>query len=119
MNHKNVTAWITLLRSGEFKQQQGQLGHDCTNGRCALGVACEAYMLAGHSLHWNYLTASWLPKEVQEWLGLNRLGYLSALGNSVFNLNDIQLVTFDEIADLLEAELVKQTVLDASAFSGT
>jgi hypothetical protein len=123
MNPRNVRLWIALLRTTQFKQQVGQLGHECTNGRCALGVACEAYVQDGNVLDWNYLNASFLPKVVQEWAGVSSLGYLNALGNSVFNLNDIQLVTFEEIADLLEAELVKQEedsiVLEqAYAFSG-
>lgn len=36
---KNVRAWVKALRSGEYKQGQGQLRK--YNSFCCLGVACE------------------------------------------------------------------------------
>jgi hypothetical protein len=125
---KNLRKWVAALRSGEYEQGKGALHLD---GRyCCLGVACdlsktgewlrqESRNLTGevsaHSLTYRCGgegSTTAMPPKVQEWLGIvgpdpmvrvrwdtNPLP-LSAV-------NDIEGLSFSEIADLIEEKYLK------------
>ena len=79
-------AWVKALRSGEFKQARNVL-HDEVNGAyCCLGVLskCRGQMDAGLCY----------PEEMGEELQMRFIG-----------MNDIELMSFAQIADYIEANL--------------
>lgn len=116
-----IKSWIAALRSGKYKQGIGQLkadewvrGVDGTElFHCCLGVLCElaveqgiigpstqrtegSYHLFGHN-------CSTLPFDVKDWASLGLIGL------DVYTLMDMNDVgrPFEEIADFIEAHLVK------------
>ena len=52
----NAQLLVSALRSGEYKQIKGCLSTG--GGYCCLGVACEVYIKAGHTLD-KMLVRSW------------------------------------------------------------
>ena len=111
MNYKleqNREKWIKALRSGFYKQTTCYL--QVNDSYCCLGVACDVY----EKETGNRLIPGGIGEnledhpEVKDWLGLNtneghfRLenGGLSCL----VDLNDVDQLTFEEIADIIELE---------------
>ena len=107
--------WVEALRSGEY--EQGRKVLCMKNEFCCLGVACDLFVKSrpnvirvkvdddgittyGHSRFY-------MPKSVQEWLGLNSdTGkFFPGDAGTVYlsNLNDGG-ITFAEIADIIESE---------------
>lgn len=94
----NAKKWVAALRSGKYKQTQGQLRSD--DKYCCLGVACDLAMETG--VISSFIgTNLGLPKPVQDWIGLkddfgNYRGF-----SSLASENDAGR-TFLEIADIIE-----------------
>ena len=110
--NENARAWVTALRSGEYKQGKGAL-HPTKNTYCCLGVACELYRQANGGKWQNDgdgLTfqndAKVLPLRVRIWLGLNFPAGAYPQGGVYASLaaqNDSG-ATFSELADVIESE---------------
>lgn len=120
--------WIKGLRSGEYKQCTGNLEVETPNDglmHCCLGVACREAIKHGIQLkvepktykagrdRWATGFNGWtgeLPKEVAEWLGVSWRGAIpNPVGGywSLTLLNDSAEAPFDEIAKIIEDQLVK------------
>lgn len=89
----NAKLWVEALESGQYKQGRGLLNQeiDGVNQYCCLGVACEVYNKANPDKElcvekintqspfnevFNVLydkESAFLPKIVQEWLGLKSI----------------------------------------------
>ncbi len=98
--------WVTALRSGKYKQTQGQLKSE--DRYCCLGVLCEISLqgtwkgrtyFTGHSTD----NDSTVGLTVRDWSGLKES--CGHLGNteihSLAGMND-EGSTFNEIADIIE-----------------
>jgi len=116
----NAQKLVDALRSGEFEQCQGSLKKG--SNFCCLGVACELYRREHPEARWETdherkgmffiheneqrPDKSWLPIEVQEWLGFQDYGgsYHKQDSNpSLYRHNDDEM-SFDDIATLIESE---------------
>lgn len=112
---------IAALRSGKYKQTKFSL-HDST-GYCCLGVACEVMRRSRKQgdIKWQKAGSTWvfrvgdyqeaaiLPRPVQNYYGLTAQGKLD-VRSSMMVMNDSDELTFEQIADKLEAWLDKQVV---------
>lgn len=106
----NAKKWVAALRSGNYRQTQGNLHDDA--GYCCLGVACEVALKAGLALDVSRsndcLTGydghyCLLPNSVKAWLGLRTCtGSIDAV--SLTDRNDTDRWSFSQIADLIESE---------------
>lgn len=121
MTKKEIRAeWVRMLRSGEFKQGRGSLRTN-NNKFCCLGVLCEFAVAQGvieapFSVRGRGASAyrygfDWqvLPREVQQWVGLQAPQGIfkvpeTEVGNCSLSARNDRGATFEEIADLIEAE---------------
>ena len=103
-----VKRWVAALRSGEYKQTQGQLWSG--DGFCCLGVLCdlaakdggpqwEGCRFAGSSAHpepamWNWVVGGDQGRDA------------STISDRLVEANDSQLQTFKQIASIIEGELL-------------
>lgn len=100
MNKPFIKEWVKALRSGEFKQIQGQL--QTRDGFCCLGVACR---IAGDAGLFNFslskksgrLHGAYLPAEMHCFVNLGR-----AMFDNLITLNDNKDFNFNQIADYIE-----------------
>lgn len=112
--------WVNALRSGEYSQGRYQL-RNSENHFCCLGVLCDLY-LKEQNKEWvkgeeqfSYLAPSVdgnsgevLTNDVIEWAGLKFHNPELTIGNEqtvISDLNDSLGKTFEEIAQLIEAQL--------------
>jgi hypothetical protein len=113
--------WVEALRSGKYKQGTGAL-HRLLLGEedqyCPLGVACEVARRHGIPLeisegtpderHFRYYNglAGAAPMAVAKWLGLRSpLGAYGFQGSrTLSDDNDVLLLPFAKIADIIESE---------------
>lgn len=107
MNKSQAMVWIIALRDGKYKQGEGSLHNKSDNTFCCLGVLNDIYPelnLAQRS------TANLLNYGA---IGLeDKNGYLIGLDVSLTDLNDgfcldLGQLTFDEIADVIQAYYVE------------
>ena len=102
--HKTqFNAWMKALRSGKYKQARGML--EKSYGFCCLGVACE---IMGFKKQKNSLglIMGGLPCDQQKapvWLKLINNDFRKRTNKNIYKMNDSMGMTFDEIADTLEA----------------
>lgn len=90
--------WIEALKSGEYKQTQGQLATMDRQSFCCLGVAAEV-------CQWPYAPTDSDLRDLE----YNQIGLKSALGRPInlpsnkalYKLNDDYNWTFEQIADWL------------------
>jgi hypothetical protein len=108
-NKENIQKWVDTLRSDEFKQTKDALKNE--DGYCCLGVACEVY---GKENNVTFNERDYflgvndvLPSSVQEWFDLP-CGNPYFGGERATTHNDEHRRTFAEIADLIEAEYLKE-----------
>ena len=114
MNQEVKKEWVKALRSGEFKQSEGQLKvPELEYDRyCCLGVLCEIHRRRfggewkGQSDIPSYLEADMeLPREVIEWAELSSSNpEIKSEGITLAALNDGD-ATFSDIARYIEDEL--------------
>lgn len=88
LNSLSKLKWVQALRNGEYKQVYGKLTSDC-GGFCALGVACS-------------IGVAYANKDNKTVFGGDLPGYLQ--GKITF-MNDVDKLTFNEIADWIEENL--------------
>ena len=127
MNPEIKAQWVAALRSGEYKQGVGYLHRDDTF--CCLGVLCDLAIKAGapeveENRHPAGSMSTYngselvLPSSVMEWAGLSSSDPIlvdesrevnECLPVSEFNDSGVTFngggFTFNEIADLIEAQL--------------
>lgn len=118
MDKRNIKKWVKALRSGRYSQTQETLQDE--SGHCCLGVACEIFIPKKLQQRYSYSDEPFLIGDlpnIQEkspkWLKdmdknfSKKTGHhLSVLNDQTItdeNSTDIEPLTFDEIADLLEA----------------
>lgn len=105
INRRQLEIWINALRSGEFKQGYNQLQKGDTY--CCLGVACKV-LIPEHKLEIDedgdmYGIMPGIQSYCPKWLDEIAEDFTNKTGRELPNLNDAAGLTFDEIADLLEA----------------
>lgn len=106
--------WVDALRSGKYRQHNGELFRE-SDGYCCLGVGTQQY-LDEHGLDWDDVDAEidarsfhgedkHLVEDVRKWLGLrtDNGAYLHYGHQSLADKND-NGATFAEIADIIESE---------------
>lgn len=111
-NENNIKKWCAALRSGKYKQTTGSLQN--LQGYCCLGVACKIFIsetdlttgpsstIRGSMPDEQRHAPKWL-KDINESFFNKTAGYLSSF-------NDAEWLTFDEIADLLEAVYIHKVL---------
>jgi hypothetical protein len=113
IGRRRVRLWVEALRSGKYRQGQGQL-KTSTGEYCCLGVACEVSGLGTWSDSREYAVGSWgsrstLPLPVMEWYGFEsgdpRVNWYDGRP-AVSRLNDNAGATFDQIAYAIEKEFL-------------
>lgn len=120
MNPKVKAKWVKALRSGEYVQGKGGL---CIPGKkhdtfCCLGVLTDLAVRAkvtqwapdvpsGALPGQSYYNAADLPDAVAAWAGLDRTVPIinPHLNLNAIDANDDRAYSFEEIADLIEANL--------------
>jgi len=107
MNKRIKKLWVSALRSGKYKQGQEQT-KDQTR-YCCLGVLCDLYAKE-KGLTWRDDRVSdggdrmKCGKAVIEWAKLPN-GNPVVKGLLLTRWNDVEMATFSQIADLIEANL--------------
>ena len=114
MLNENAKKWVAALRSGKYQQGKNWLRKG--DQFCCLGVACElavaegivSYGVVGDVAKYGN-KYSYLPREVQDWLGLSHIGATYHGGskervNSLPIQNDCDGLSFEQIADIIESE---------------
>ena len=104
IDKKDIRKWVRALRSGKYRQGQGQL-QDCI-GHCCLGVACDVFVpkIKQRRGFDGYLKGN-LPDEQKyapAWLKKIDSHFFKKTNIGLPDLNDEDNFTFNEIADLLE-----------------
>lgn len=139
MNKQVIQEWVDALRSGEYPQTKGRLQRtqpdryesETKPGFCCLGVLCEVAVKhnviqrtgadsvgdVGYGApHRHSDVFPTMP--VQDWVGVNDFivtveievnGEPQTDRIAVTELNDVHGFTFDQIADLVESEFLKET----------
>lgn len=96
MKPEHKKAWIDALRSGEYKQGKGVLYNKKDNTYCCLGVLYEV------------TEGLRITKDLNgPFDNINTEGYIPLfplVDTEIWRLNDIDKLTFNHIADILEAE---------------
>lgn len=109
MNERIKKLWVEALRSGEYPQTSGCLRDG--KGFCCLGVLCDLFSKETGQ-NWDnhhFLERSdALPKEVSDWAGLGieeNPVIDEENGLCAIEANDDRLLTFNQISDLVSANL--------------
>lgn len=118
MNRRIKKQWVKALKSGKYKQGEGQL-RDEHNRFCCLGVLCNLYakehpkIAAKQKEPQQFLGEdSFLPRPVSNWAGFkgdsnpaviyrNREITLSHLNDGIGHVS----LTFDKLAKIIEEQL--------------
>lgn len=118
MNAEIKAQWVAALRSGEFTQCGYALS--VNEEYCCLGVLCELAARAGvvsknvgpnHPVSYGWEgNVNTLPAEVCNWSGLTWSDPYVDIGDdpsrcSLSKLNDFHRKNFNQIADIIEAQL--------------
>lgn len=109
-NKRQLTKWIRALRSGEYAQTTHRLQDEY--GYCCLGVACEVLLPIKIRNRFGFLTGSIPIDQIDapQWLiDLNK-DFDAKTGWLLTKVNDELELTFDEIADCLEAVYVHRVL---------
>lgn len=104
LNKKQVelnNKWIGALRSGDFEQGFGQMEED--GKYCCLGVAQKVLNLTDDGDNASLSCTSAVALGLKDGEGTLDSDYLGC--SSLITLNDDERMSFEEIADFIEAEL--------------
>jgi len=106
INEKEFMEWLNEgLRSGKYPQTTGRLQDD--KGYCCLGVACELLMPKNRQARYDsrYLVGTYPISQYNspKWLKVINRDFYRRTGMGLTTLNDSMELSFDEIADCLEA----------------
>lgn len=103
---RDIMKWINALRSGEFSQTTGRL--QTSEGHCCLGVACALFIPKEKLIYNQLFIRGELPsgqEHAPTWLAEINDKFDAAVTLSC--LNDQERLTFDEIADCLQAVYIE------------
>jgi hypothetical protein len=125
INPEVKAAWVTALRSGEYKQGQGKLRIE--NHYCCLSVLCDLHRIVTEEGQWMfdghyYYTpdsakngnAYSLTSAVKLWIGIGindtlRVPHKGPTGHELpihlSDLNDEYDLSFSQLADIIEKHL--------------
>lgn len=107
-DEKEFKLWLKALRSGNFKQTTGCLQDD--SGYCCLGVACEVlideYDKVRNVLGMLHDTNPSDQIHSPDWLCIVDSYISGHTGTSLIQYNDDHELTFDEIVDILEENVL-------------
>lgn len=113
MNQEIKTKWLAALRSGKFTQGTGYLAKRHFDSphysHCCMGVLCEILELpttcnGGKVKGYCDGSTEWLPDEAVRLAELPSGNPVTSKGQ-LTKLNDVDGLSFDEIADIIEKEL--------------
>lgn len=138
MNRDIGERWVRALRSGDYKQGQGRLTRLNADGtpasHCCLGVLCEIALKDGivtaeednngvsfarryRGVDDNTVGYNYLPEAVMKWAGLKdsnprvsvpAVGGMQQMRTTMAALNDERNYNFDQIATVIEEQLIPQ-----------
>lgn len=107
MKQEVKKAWTKALRSGEYEQGYFRLRNPETNSYCCLGVLCDVLENQFPSIIEK--TPEWRDYKSLPWIIKANLDILSKGDNDrisqLMAMNDSQTVSFETIADVIEAIL--------------
>lgn len=118
LHKQRIKLWVGALRSGDYQQCRNNLRltsnynnsvtDGCTVAYCCLGVACAIYEKQTKknipSSEWG---KSYLPNEVQKWLGLDKDDpYITKTLTAAF-VNDERGWDFKKVANAIEKTYLK------------
>jgi hypothetical protein len=107
---EDIKRWIRALRSGDYKQGAGRL--QSTKGFCCLGVACDLFA-QNAPRYPNGALMGVFPfhgPNFPFWVSDIDAEFYHLTNNYLSSLNDIDLLTFDEIADCLQAVYIHKVL---------
>lgn len=112
----NVYQLIMALRSGKYPQGKGHLKGIGSGGYCPLGVACEisglgrwrAMGLVLAFILKNDFAATQLPEAVRKHYGFKSRYPKTKDGKSIVSLNDDERLPFEQIAEIIEQEVLNK-----------
>lgn len=115
MPKKEIQLWIDELRSGKWTQTQFQLQDDV--GLCCLGVACKILIPKEQQLFDRGYLGGVVPADqaaTPGWLRTINLDFKHRCDVYLSELNDAleHRLTFDEIADCLQAVYIEEVLND-------
>ncbi len=109
---KRIQKWVKALRSGKYKQGRGAL--QSKKGYCCLGVLCKITIPEKDlSLNCEGRLLGLLPGgqgNSREWTKQVNIIFDDKTGTDLVTLNDNKKLTFDEIADSLEAVFIHKVM---------
>jgi hypothetical protein len=118
VNNEVKAKWVAALRSGEYKQGLTRLKtvYEGIDPKfCCLGVLCDLHDKELNCEQSFESIAGELPDHVKEWAGLEEnnpymrqpasLAYPKEWRTHISVLNDIKQFSFNQLADLIEAQL--------------
>jgi hypothetical protein len=117
---KDIKTWTKALRSGKYKQTEGALQD--SYGHCCLGVACDLFIDKKKIVldPSRGLMAGAFPEDQPKspkWLANLNKDFKNLTGEDIASLNDegsyvceVGRLTFNEIADLLEAVYIHKVL---------
>ena len=107
-------AWIEALRSGEYKQTDGQLYDDDVNSFCCLGVLCDLARKDGGKVNWNdpwksivQAEGGNLPFYVRQYIGMS-----DYQEQKLIKMNDSGTQSFKHIASYIERYIKPKALKD-------
>ncbi len=113
MKKQDIQKWVEALRSGKYLQTTSALQDK--QGYCCLGVACELFIpKIDQNLNSDMTIRGSVPEQQRNaplWLQTIDDVFYAKSGIFLTNLNDANHLTFNEIADVLEAVFILK-VLD-------
>lgn len=112
INKSQFNKWINALRSGEYAQTKECLQN--SDGYCCLGVACEVLIPKGlqYVEEEGFLIGDFPDdqKYSPKWLTEINDDFSHKTSQELAQLNDVDHMSFDEIADCLEAVYIHKVL---------
>ncbi len=101
MNEERLAKWVAALRSGEYTQARGTLRTE-DDKFCCLGVLCNLV----NPKSWLKVGGGYVYQNVEQIMPLSTAteGSVGVIGRLI-DMNDIDKLSFDEIADWIETNL--------------
>ena len=106
-----IRKWCEALRSGKYSQTTGKLQDE--KGYCCLGVACDVFIpKEKQDLKHVFLSGEFPLDQFSSpiWLTFVNVSFSKQTHASLSELNDDHDLTFDEIADCLEAVYIHEVL---------
>lgn len=107
-SQQQIEKWVTALRSGKY--QQAKSSAQIKGTHCALGVACQEFI---SEFEIQLSPSGEIMSNIQnapQWIKTMDTLFLTKAGRWLSNLNDVDELSFDEIADCLEAVFVHKVM---------